>query len=276
MAKPVKGFRPGSKSWKKFMAKLYGFGAAVVIVGAMFKIMHWPGAGIMLVAGLSTEAVIFFFSAFEPIHEDPDWTLVYPELALGHSDEDLEAQLEHKKKTSVTEELDKMLEEAKIEPQLIQSLGEGLRSLTTATHTIGDVSNASLATNEYVNSLKGASSKVNELTDTYIKASEAVLGLTNSEAQGRSFGEEMMKLSGNLANLNSIYEMQLKGASAHLESTSQLYEGINQLMKNLHDSVDDTKRYKETMSELSRNLTALNTIYGNMLAAMNVNVAARA
>ncbi len=73
------------------MAKLYGLGAAVVILGAMFKIMHWPGAGPMLVVGLSTEAVIFAFSAFEPIHEDPNWELVYPELALGHDDLDHDA-----------------------------------------------------------------------------------------------------------------------------------------------------------------------------------------
>src|SRR5512137_845716 len=70
-----------SSGWKSFMAKLYGIGAAVVIVGALFKIMHWPGAGPMLTVGLSTEAIIFFFSAFEPLHEELDWTLVYPELA---------------------------------------------------------------------------------------------------------------------------------------------------------------------------------------------------
>ena len=74
--------KPGSKAWKKFMAKLYGIGAAVVIIGAMFKIQHWPFASLLLVVGLSTEAVIFFFSAFEPLHEEPDWSLVYPELAL--------------------------------------------------------------------------------------------------------------------------------------------------------------------------------------------------
>jgi len=74
--------KPGSKAWKKFMAKLYGIGAAVVIIGAMFKIQHWPFASALLVVGLSTEAVIFFFSAFEPLHEEPDWSLVYPELAM--------------------------------------------------------------------------------------------------------------------------------------------------------------------------------------------------
>lgn len=79
--------KPGSKGWKKFMAKLYGWGAAVVIVGALFKIEHLPGASIMLSVGLGVEAFIFFMSAFEPIHEDPNWELVYPELALGHSDE---------------------------------------------------------------------------------------------------------------------------------------------------------------------------------------------
>ncbi|MEY3439195.1 MAG: hypothetical protein RL265_1780, partial [Bacteroidota bacterium] len=77
--------KPGSKGWKVFMSKLYGFGAAVVIIGAMFKIQHWTGASEMLVVGLSVEALIFAFSAFEPLHEDPNWELVYPELAVGHS-----------------------------------------------------------------------------------------------------------------------------------------------------------------------------------------------
>lgn len=69
------------KKWKSFMGKLYGFGAAIVIIGALFKIQHWPFAGVMLTVGLGTEAIIFFFSAFEKPHEDPDWSLVYPELA---------------------------------------------------------------------------------------------------------------------------------------------------------------------------------------------------
>lgn len=267
--------KPGSKAWKKFMAKLYGFGAAVVIVGAMFKIMHWPGAGPMLVIGLSTEAIIFIFSAFEPIHNDPDWTLVYPELALGHEEDGHEHGAHIEEKGSVTEELDKMLEEAKIEPELIRSLGDGLRNLSDASNKIGDVTNASVATNEYVESMRGASRKVDELTDTYVKASASIMGLTASKDAGQSFGEEMQKLSGNLSALNNIYEMQLKGSSSHLEATSKLYTGINELMQNLHDSLDDTKKYKDNMSDLARNLTALNTVYGNMLSAMNINTGAR-
>ena len=120
--------KPGSKAWKSFMAKLYGLGAAVVIIGAMFKIQHWPGAGPMLVVGLSTEAIIFFFSAFEKPHEDPDWSLVYPEL--NASDEEKEELKTIGNKKSVTQELDKMMEEAKIEPELLGRLGDGLRSLS--------------------------------------------------------------------------------------------------------------------------------------------------
>ena len=74
-----------SRGYKKAMGYAYGIGAAVVILGALFKLMHWPGASIMLIAGLGTEALIFFLSAFEPVGEDLDWSLVYPELAGGQA-----------------------------------------------------------------------------------------------------------------------------------------------------------------------------------------------
>jgi gliding motility-associated protein GldL len=255
------------------MAKLYGFGAAIVIVGAMFKIQHWPGAGPMLVIGLSTEAVIFFFSAFEPLHEDPDWTLVYPELAMGHSEEDMDIELPEASSEdgSLTEQLDTMLADAKIEPELIESLGAGLRSLSDNANSLGEISGATSATSDYVDSLTAASSKVGELTGAYEKAADSLADLSQGTGDGATIGESMTKVSGNLAALNNVYEMQLKGASEHLQATEQMYGGINELMTNLHDSLDDTKKYKENMSSLSNNLTALNTVYGNMLSAMNVS-----
>ena len=175
--------KPGSKAWKKFMAKLYGIGAAVVIIGALFKIQHWKGADIMLILGLGTEAVIFFFSAFEPIHEEVDWTLVYPELATGeHSDDKLDRTKKHG--GSVTEELDRMLEEAKIEPELLASLGDGMRALSTQAGQLNDISGASVATKGYVERVNSASAKMGELSDTYSKAAEAVMGIATSSAGG--------------------------------------------------------------------------------------------
>ena len=269
--------KPGSKGWKQFMAKLYGFGAAVVIIGALFKIQHWPGASLMLIVGLSTEALICIFSAFEPLHEDPDWTLVYPELASGHGDEDHDVEhlpARHEDASSITEQLDNMLVEAKIEPELIESLGHGLRTLSTQAGKLSEISDASVATNDYVQSLQGASTKVNELADTYTKASHALTGLSDAQAPGTSAGEALQKMSENLTALNASYETQLRGANEHIATTNEMYTGIKDLLVNLNESVEDTKRYKENIAQLSKNLTALNTVYGNMLSAMSVGTGA--
>lgn len=255
--------KPGSKGWKKFMAKLYGIGAAVVIVGAMFKIQHWPMAGELLIVGLSTEALIFFFSAFEPIHEEIDWTLVYPELRTG---EPAQERVQSSDDGSITEQLDHMLEEAKIEPELIASLGDGLRTLSTQASKLSDISDASVATTEYTDSLRGASEKVGKLSDTYAQASEALTGLTESQAEGASTGEHLKRMTTNLESLNGMYETQLK----ELQTSTEIYSGITELMQNLSDSVEDTKRYKENIAELAKNLSSLNTVYGNMLSAMSM------
>jgi len=249
------------------MAKLYGFGAAIVIVGAMFKIMHWPGAGPMLVVGLSTEAVIFFFSAFEPPHEEVDWSLVYPELAGMHGEEGDHKQIEEDK-GSITEQLDTMLEDAKIGPELIASLGEGMRSLSDQAGKLSNITDASVATNEYVSSVQSAAKNVSSLSGAYSKAAESLMGLSVSGDDSANLGDQIVKVSKNLSALNASYELQLQGSNDHLKATSKFYSGLEDLMKNLNESVDDTKKYKEQIGQLSSNLESLNTIYGNMLTAM--------
>lgn len=260
--------KPGSKKWKNFMAKLYGWGAALVIVGALFKIEHWPFASVFLVIGLTTEAVIFFFSAFEPPHEDPDWSLVYPELATGERHEGDEFKKEDNR--SITEQLDDMLESAKIEPELIASLGDGMRSLSDQARSMGEITGAAAATNEYASSLKDASTKVSTLSESYAKASESLVGLTQNVEAGRNAGESLQKMSQNLTQLNEMYELQLRSSREKLEAANQMFEGMSDMLSNLRNSVDDTKRYKENIAELSDNLAKLNTVYGNMLNAMTV------
>jgi gliding motility-associated protein GldL len=238
--------KPGSKGWKNLMAKMYGIGAAVVIIGALFKIQHWEGASEMLILGLGTEAVIFFFSAFEKPHEEPDWTLVYPELA---DPKDGAKKAEKKKPTgTVTEQLDEMLKEAKIEAA-----------------KMGEVAEASAATKEYSASLQSASAKVGELTQTYVQVSESLTGLANASAMGPTVGAAMNQMSDNLNSLNQMYSAQMQ----QLKQTSEMYAGMGELVRNLNDSVADTKAYKENIAELSKNLSALNTVYSNMLNAMN-------
>jgi len=259
--------KPGSKAWKKFMAKLYGIGAAVVIIGAMFKIQHWPFASLLLVVGLSTEAVIFFFSAFEPLHEEPDWSLVYPELAMPeeHSMQELNKKgAKGNAGGSVTAQLDAMLSEAKIEPELIASLGDGMRAFSSQAKDLSDISSPATASKEYASTLKSATENVSALSDTYAAVSESLTGLSDQARSGQTAGVHLQKMTENIQSLNSMYELQLQ----ELEKSRSMYGNMNELVKNLSDSVEDTKLYKENISELSRNLKSLNTVYANMLNAM--------
>ena len=252
-----------TKKGKTIMGLLYGMGAAVVIVGALFKIMHWPGAGPMLVIGLSVEAAIFAVSAFEPAHMGIDWTLAYPELAGVHDEHG--NPIENK---SAVEQLDTMLDDAKIGPELIESLGTGLRSLSTNANKLSEISDASVATNEYATSLRDASGKVSSLADDYAKASESLAVLNEAANSGADTGAEMAKMASTLQQLNQSYASQLQGSEQQAETMQAMYSGITALMTNLSESVEDTKRYKENIAELSTNLSALNNVYGNMLTAM--------
>lgn len=271
MSKEVTGFRPGSKSWKQFMAKLYGIGGAVVIVGALFKLQHLPGSAAMLWAGLGTEAIIFFFSAFEPLHEDPDWSLVYPELAEDYDGEPIQRGGGSGGGTGIssTQELDLMLEQAKIGPDLIESLGQGMTNLAETASNMNNLGNVAGATNDFVDNVKKASDSVGELSSSYHNAAEALTGLSVSNDDGATYAENLKKVNDNLSALNNVYELQLQSGNDHVQTSAKMFENIQELITNLNDSVEDTKRYKENISELSTNLESLNTVYGNMLNAMN-------
>lgn len=253
-------------------------GAAVVILGALFKIQHYPGASLMLIVGLCTESALFFLGAIEPQHLALDWSKVYPELA--HNEEDEEGDYESEGLTegsgevddlTVTQKLDEMLEEAKIGPELLESLGSGLRGLTDQTNKLNNITDAAVATDEYVQSVRGAANSVSSLSETYTTAANALTGLAEENREGANFGEQLSKMSSNLTELNSAYELQLRSAQETLENSKGYFTGVDELMASLNNSVEDAKIYSEKMSELSRNITSLNTVYGNMLTAMNPN-----
>ncbi len=281
----VFGMVPGSLKWKLFMKYFYGYGAAVVVLGALFKIMHWPGASAMLIVGLLVEVIIFVMSSFEPLPHEYHWDLVYPELAEvhepGHGEDDLHEEGHAKiethnshapvaKSEGITQHLDKMLEEAKIDSELLESLAAGMRSLGENASSLQGISSAVAATDSYVTSLQTASDKISTLSDAYERASLSLSGLTSTSQEGESFGEQMQKVSRNLAALNNVYELQLKGSSAHLEATEKFQTQVTEMMQNLSESAEDTKRYKDNMAMLSKNLTDLNNVYGNMLKAMTI------
>jgi len=297
-----------SSGWKNFISKLYGLGASVVIIGALFKIQHWPLAGTMLTIGLLTEAVIFFFSAFEPLHEEIDWSLVYPELA-GIPEEDSQELVSHgdKYRGAVTagagggagggggygggygggagsvalSKFDEMLEKAEITPDLFQKLGIGMKKLGEATANMNAMGDVSAASSKYMNTINTANDSLGKLSDSYQSTAKLINdtgstyrnmadSLSVIEVGGKSYQQQLESLNKNLSALNSVYELQRKGADDHLKESENLFKGIQGLMKDLSESAGDTKKYREQITKLNDNLSALNNVYGNMLAAMNV------
>ncbi len=200
-----------SKKFKVIMSYIYGWGASVVIIGALFKIMHWPGANAMLIAGLGTEALIFFVSVFEPIHAEYDWSLVYPELA------GIEPTDKKPKNTgTISQQLDKMLAEAKVGPELIGSLGNGLKSLSDNVKEMATIGNATVATNEYTANIGKASKAIESISSSSNEISSSMAsfagGLTNmvnnlsaTANDSVEFKDNLGKLNKNLGSLNAVY-----------------------------------------------------------------------
>jgi gliding motility-associated protein GldL len=260
-----------STAFKKIMAKVYGIGAAIVIVGALFKIMHWAGADTMLIVGLGTEAVIFFISAFEPLHKEIDWTLVYPELAGIEPDNKNKAV----NKGTVSQQLDKMLEEAKVGPDLINSLGNGLKALSDNVNDLKDLSSAAVATDNYTKNVEKATTSLEGLSGTYSKAIDAMSGMVTASEGSKEYGAQIDKMTKNLSSLNSVYELEIAESNNHLKSINEFVGNLSKVVNSLAETQGQAESFKNEIGKLSNNLTALNNVYGNMLAAMNVNAGAR-
>lgn len=397
--------------WKNFMKYLYGWGASIVILGALFKILHLKGAATMLFCGMSIEAIIFFFSAFEPIHEEVDWTLVYPELA-GMSDEEELSQYRSDSKhggldadsikeiissaivssaTTVaqstgggggtaiasqpvqqvvgvpgalvfTEKFNKMLETAEIGPELFEKVSRGLNKLSDTSTKLADISNAASATNEFTEKIKKASESISTFSTNHNRSGEALTesmkllaenfqkttglvaesgqnfmdGVTqsvnglkeqltkagetvstritesgtsvasqlSSSAEGLSstykqaadnlnltyqqlaeamkangsiisdssgnYHTQLEQLNKNMSALNAAHELHLQETSQRLKEAEKVYAGVDGMMKKLNTSISETEKFADALEQLNKNISALNSVYGNMLSAMNV------
>lgn len=171
----------------------YGMGAAVVIVGALFKLMHWPYASLMLIVGLLTEALIFALSAFDAPEKELDWSLVYPELAGGEAKKKSEKKEEAQ--SMLSQKLDAMLKEAKVDAELMTSLGNSIKNFESAA--------------------KGISPAVDSMT-----------------AQ-KKYGEELSMAAAQLESLNSLYKVQLESASRNAEANKEIAENAAKLKEQM-------------------------------------------
>ncbi|WP_298310332.1 gliding motility protein GldL [uncultured Aquimarina sp.] len=195
-----------SKSSKKLMNMVYGLGAAVVILGALFKIMHWPFGNEMLIIGLITEALVFTVSAFEPVDDELDWSLVYPELAGGNRKDKKEVQTPE---GMLSKKLDDMLKEARLDTNLMNSLGESIRNFEGAAKGIAPSVDAIQGTKKYSEEMATAATHLESLNSLYkvqlessAKQAEANAAIADN---AKALEEQMKSLSSNLSSLNGVY-----------------------------------------------------------------------
>jgi gliding motility-associated protein GldL len=245
---------------RTYLNYAYSWGAAVVIAGALFKIMHWQGANIMLIAGMGTEVIIFFISGLEPqfaFHKEVEWERVYPELADDGP-----------VKKPLTQQLDKMLSDAKVGPDLINSLGKGFTSLGESVSKLNDLTDASVAANDFSKNAKNAAGQISSFAQAAATATSAVNSIGAGAEHTKIYHEQVQSMVKNLSQLNAIYELELQDSNNHLKAMNKFFGNLNQAAQALSETATDATKYKENLVQLNKNLSSLNAVYGNMLSAM--------
>ena len=259
---------------KRIKNLIIGLGASVVLMGALFKLMHWPFASEMLIAGMVTEAFIFALLGVLPPHKDYYWEKIYPEIDIAPDEEDLKAA--HKKAlhggggNGLTAQLDNALADAKVEPELVKRLGENLKKLGENIEKMNQLGDAGAATKDYSDKAREAAAALGSMKTAYQGAAEAMGKLQAAQSDTVKYHEQVQLVSKNLAQLNAIYELELQDTNNHLKAMNKFYGSLSTAMTNLDESVEDTKKYRTEMSGLAKNLSTLNNVYGNMLSAMQM------
>lgn len=264
-----------SKKYKTFMGYLYGWGAAVVMVGAYFKLTHIPGADVMLALGLGVEAVIFFMSAFEPQHMEFAWDNVFVEL-----DENWDGKQKTQFATtgatggaaSNVEDamLSKMFEKMNISEDTFKKLGKGIDKLAENAGQMADISNALAATNNYANAMNNATKSISDFATNYTETNKKLSDSLGKLDFSALDANTIKKVAASMQSLNSIYELQLQGAEQTSAASKKLTETMNKYMDNLNASSQNAGQLNNQLTQLSARLSALNNVYGGMLSAMNI------
>lgn len=248
--------RHKSKAWRNTLNVIYGVGAAIVILGALFKLEHFKGASLMLIIGMGVEAVVFFISAFDFPPDDYEWERVYPQL------DDPDASPEAVD-TSWREPL------KQLDGSVFGELSTTLAGLNTNVGKLSGVADAAGATNDYTSKIKEATSKIDSLNQSYQIAATTMGEFANAATDAKKYHEQVQQITKNLQSLNSIYELELQDAKTHLKSLNQFYGSMSEAMASMSEASKDAETYKQGMNDLTRNLQKLNAVYSNMLTAMS-------
>jgi gliding motility-associated protein GldL len=255
-----------TKFYKDIMPKIYGIGAAVVIAGAMFKLLNWPGGSLMLGVGLTTEAIIFFLGAFEPKEKELDWTKVYPELLGAH--EGGTAPASAGLHGPIGEKIDAMFAQAGIDHALIEQLGQGMQRLADTVANLAAVPNLSEATKRYTVSIGKAAAVLEDIHEAHEGAVGALQKLVSVSQDTAHYHAQVQNITETLSVLNTTYRKELQDADVRSQITQEVYPRIAESMRKLQTASEETARFEAELAQLSSKIASLNGIYGNMLTAL--------
>ncbi len=275
-----------TKRWKVFMGYIYGWGASIVMIGALFKLQHWQYSGLFLTIGLLTEACIFFLSAFEPPLEMPEWTKVYPELREDYEIMDFEELRPRNKKG-----IDELFAGSEITPELLNKVGQGLTELSNTAKGISDISSATLATDIYVKNIGSASESIGTFAEINNRASETInrsvgnlsesyentakqlsdsgqRAISKMQQTSDEFSSNLVETSRKLANSFEIASGSISNGLSAIGEGSKQYTGnlekLNQNIAELNQSfeaqLDDTRSRMGATQKLNNDLTHMNEI----------------
>lgn len=260
--------------WDRLVPTIYSAGAAVVIFGAWAKITHNEQFGFMLTLGLLTEVVIFALYAVQSFTmpatsgDGYAWEKVYPELADDYKGE---ARKPAPQANGLTGNMDQMLAQAKVTPDVFERLGTGFRSLNETVTKIKDLTDATVATNDYAKSVKSASTSIAEMNKSYGTAITAMNSMADATTDAKDYRDQFQKVTKNMGALNAVYELELQDTNKHLKAMNAFYGSLTAAMENMSDASRDTQQFKNELAKLTGNLASLNNVYGSMLTAMRGN-----
>jgi gliding motility-associated protein GldL len=263
---------------------VYSIGAAVVIVGALFKIMHWPGAGVMLTAGMVTEAILFTVGIFEKPHATYHWEHVFPALVEEEAKPiEINGAIGGGMVGGAPVAMPGM---EKLSDEDAKKLTESIKNMSETAAQLANISRVAGLTDSYANNLQKASEaaaqfatkqqNLDEATNTLLTSYKGIAeNMLAAEDKTKSFAEKANELSKNLGSINTSYELQLKGISAQAEAIESQTSKINAVtseFEKLHTAVSASSKnmdaYKSMTDQLTKNVSDLNNVYGNMLNAI--------
>lgn len=237
------------------------FGAAVVIVGALFKIVHWTGANEMLMVGMFTEAAIFILFGVLYLKAKPEkdynWENVYPEL-VG------DKPAAPRTSTGLAD----LANQPGLGADVVANLTKSLQGLTATANSLQEISKATGATQEFVQSLTTSSQSLGALNKTVADATTSLGSISISSTEAAKYAQQYAKAGDQLAALNAVYETEIQESSKHLKAINGYYSNVTATTEQLAASSNDAALFQAELAKLNANIQSLNQVYGSMLTAM--------